>query len=73
MRLSPLKAIKKFCFQCCGDSNKEVDLCTANKTETGCPLYEFRKGHNPQLKGKRGKGRSAEAMKMVRQRKKIEN
>jgi hypothetical protein len=40
---SPLKAIRKFCLFCSGDSPKEARLCTAKD----CPLYPFRLGKNP--------------------------
>jgi hypothetical protein len=62
-RLSPLRAIRKFCLECAG-SSPEVDLCTANPEDieragtagdeieyAGCPLYDYRKGHNPRRKG----------------------
>jgi hypothetical protein len=58
-RLTPIKAIRAFCLECCGTS-KEVDLCTANPRDIslaaqagdeaeyqGCPLYDYRKGHRP--------------------------
>jgi len=63
-RLSPLKAIRKNCLDCCGGSSKEVELCTANPRDIaasddpdlykGCFLYEFRFGHNPRRKGMGG-------------------
>jgi hypothetical protein len=36
------KAIKINCFECAGDSNKEVTLCTA----FDCPLWEYRTGNH---------------------------
>ena len=58
-RLTPIKAIRKFCLECAGTS-KEVDLCTANREDikiaaenddeipySYCPLYPYRKGHRP--------------------------
>ena len=42
-KISPLKAIKQFCFECCGESTAEVKRCTG-KT---CSLYPFRFGKNP--------------------------
>ena len=69
-RLSPLKAIRMFCLECCGGSSKEVAACSVNpeditKTKLtdddmeyeGCPLWEFRFGHNPKRE-KRKKGLS---------------
>lgn len=43
---SPLKAIKQFCFECCGESRAEVRRCCSPK----CPLHPFRLGKNPFLK-----------------------
>ena len=40
---NPVKAIKDFCFDCCGQSRKEVELCPSTK----CALYAFRLGKNP--------------------------
>ena len=42
-RVSPLKAIRLKCLDCCNGSSNEVKLCTCEK----CPLYPFREGHNP--------------------------
>ena len=42
-RISPLKAIRKYCLDCGGDSANEVKLCPC----TDCALYEFRLGKNP--------------------------
>lgn len=42
-RISPLKAIRLKCLDCCCGSSNEVKRCTA----TGCALYPFREGHNP--------------------------
>lgn len=42
-RISPLKAIRLKCLDCCCGSGYEVKLCTAEK----CPLHPFRDGHNP--------------------------
>lgn len=50
VRLSPLKAIRKQCLECCGGSAKEVKLCTV----PNCSLYPFRFGTNPNRRGKRG-------------------
>lgn len=40
------KAIKKYCFDCAGDSSKEVVLCEL----TGCPLWPYRLGNSPDSK-----------------------
>lgn len=44
--MTPLKAIRMKCLDCCGTSY-EVKMCTA----TNCPLYVYRDGHNPKRKG----------------------
>jgi len=50
MKQSPLQAIKKKCLDCVCFQKKEVKLCPADD----CPLWVFRFGKNPFLKGKRG-------------------
>jgi len=42
-RMSPLKAIRLHCLDCCVGSAHEVSLCAAYK----CPSWPFRLGHNP--------------------------
>jgi len=54
---SRLKAIRKRCLDCAGSSD-EVKSCNSyqgnpDKVEV-CPLWEYRFGKNPKLKGKRG-------------------
>ena len=44
-RISPLKAIRLKCLDCCCGSSNEVKLFTVVK----CPLYPFREGHNPYI------------------------
>ena len=44
--MSPMKAIRANCIECCGNQVSEVRLCTA----TECPLYPFRMGKNPYRK-----------------------
>lgn len=46
METNPVKAIRKFCLECCGDSSAEVKTCSAPR----CPLYAFRFGKNPYRK-----------------------
>ena len=43
MQTSPVKAIREFCLDCCGESASAVKACTA----TSCVLYPFRFGKNP--------------------------
>lgn len=45
--LTPLKAIRLKCLDCCCSSELEVRDCTA----INCPLHIFRMGHNPNRKG----------------------
>ncbi len=51
-RITPLKAIRLKCLDCCCGSAHEVKLCTAEK----CPLYLFRLGKNPNRTGIGGNG-----------------
>jgi hypothetical protein len=44
-RLSPLKAIRLHCIDCCCGQIKEVRKCTA----TTCNLWVFRMGHRPKV------------------------
>lgn len=41
--MTPLKAIKLKCLDCCMGQRNEVKLCTI----TDCSLYPFRNGHKP--------------------------
>jgi hypothetical protein len=40
---TPLKAVRRHCLSCCGDSANEVRLCPVK----ACPLWPFRHGHRP--------------------------
>lgn len=42
-KLTPIKAIRAKCMDCCAGQFVEVRLCTVEK----CPLYEYRMGHRP--------------------------
>lgn len=57
VRLTFRTAIRAFCLECVGFSASEVKLCAAPL----CPLFPFRHGNDPGLKGTR-KGRSKEEM-----------
>lgn len=46
-RVTPIKAIRLKCLDCCCGSSHEVKLCTVSK----CPLYAFRFGKNPNRAG----------------------
>ena len=54
---SRLKAIKQHCLECMGGSRSTVKECHSGPRladdEPGCPVHEYRTGHNPKLKGKR--------------------
>jgi len=43
MKLTPIKAIRAKCLDCCAGQPKEVRLCSIEK----CPLYPYRMGHRP--------------------------
>ena len=45
--ITPLKAIRLKCLDCCNGSYDEVKKCTIEK----CPLFKYRFGHNPTRKG----------------------
>ena len=49
--LTPVRAIRAKCLDCCCGSAQEVKLCPI----TDCSLYPYRMGHNPNRKGKGGK------------------
>jgi hypothetical protein len=42
-RVSPLRALRLKCLDCCNDSAQEVRLCAA----VDCPSWPFRMGRNP--------------------------
>ena len=44
--MTPIKAIRAKCLDCCCGSQTEVKLCTC----PDCGLYPFRMGHNPNIK-----------------------
>lgn len=43
MKLTPIKAIRAKCIDCCAGQPKEVRLCSIEK----CPLYPYRMEHRP--------------------------
>lgn len=47
-KLTPTKAIRQNCIECCCGDKNEVKLCPV----VNCPLYPFRLGHNPNVKKK---------------------
>lgn len=48
--MTPVKAIRAKCIDCCCGQMYEVSKCVCVE----CPLYPFRMGHNPNRKGKGG-------------------
>jgi len=50
--MTPVKSIRAYCLDCCGDSPKEVRCCPSSE----CPLHPFRMGKNPNAKRKMKKG-----------------
>lgn len=46
-KLTPMKAIRAKCLDCCCWQANEVKLCQVKD----CPLYIYRMGHNPSRKG----------------------
>ena len=44
--MTPMKAIRSKCLDCCCGSSNEVRLCTAES----CALHPFRLGKNPNIK-----------------------
>lgn len=47
-KLTPLRAIRAKCLDCCCEQANEVRECTA----VNCPLHFYRFGKNPNRKGK---------------------
>jgi hypothetical protein len=41
--ITPLKAVRRHCLECCNGSAHEVSLCAAKS----CPLWPFRFGRKP--------------------------
>lgn len=56
--ISPIRAIRAKCVDCCGDSIYEVKNCLSIE----CPLYEYRFGKNPYF----NTGKSVPILKVVR-------
>ena len=46
-KLTPLKAIRAYCIECCSGSKAEVRKCVI----PSCALYPYRMGHDPHRKG----------------------
>lgn len=50
--MTPLKAIRAKCLDCCIGQAQEVRMCPSQD----CPLWDYRMGHNPARQGHGGKG-----------------
>lgn len=57
--MTPCKAIRAKCLDCCCGSAYEVKMCTAKE----CALHPFRDGHNPNRKGKGNKSPNTDGLK----------
>ena len=63
-RVSPLKALRLNCLDCCNGSAQEVRLCTA----VDCPSWPFRMGKNPWRPPLSAEARAQRAATMSRNR-----
>ena len=50
--MTPIKAIRAKCLDCCIGQAQEVRMCPS----TDCSLWPYRMGHNPARQGQGGKG-----------------
>ena len=51
LELTPVKAIRAKCLDCCCGSSNEVELCPCDGVHGAlCPLWKYRSGHNPRIK-----------------------
>lgn len=50
--MTPIKAIRAKCLDCCCGQVNEVKMCPCSD----CSLYPYRFGKNPKLKGRTNKG-----------------
>ena len=63
-RVSPLRALRLKCLDCCNASAQEVRLCTA----VDCPSWPFRMGKNPWRPPLSAETRTQRAATMIRNR-----
>lgn len=66
-RLSPIRAIRLKCWNCCGGSDEEIYKCTSKDT---CILWPYRTGKNPYLKPMSAERRAELSLKMKENRSK---
>lgn len=67
--LTPMKAIRAKCLDCCCGSSEEVKLCPCED----CPLHEYRFGHKPYVNHEMTPARLAALQKLQDSRKKTAN
>jgi len=54
--LTPIKAIRAKCLDCCCGSAKAVKFCTCDgKRSTACPLWPYRLGMRPATAARKAK------------------
>lgn len=61
--LSPMKAIRAKCLECCDGSSIEVNACVVYD----CPLFQYRFGRNPKRTGIGNKGGNIESLARARE------
>lgn len=54
--MTPMKAIRAKCLDCCCDDWRDVKTCPV----PDCPLYQYRFGHNPNIKREMSEDRKKE-------------
>ena len=54
--LTPIKAIRAKCLDCCGGQRQEVKLCPC----TDCSLHPYRMGHRPKTTDKAAENQDEE-------------
>ena len=48
LTLTPVKAIRAYCLDCCNGQWTEVKRCTRDGVQSElCPLFRYRLGHRP--------------------------
>ncbi len=62
-KLSPIKAIRAKCMDCSNNQPIEIKECPIQD----CPLYYYRMGTDPSLRGKRNTTAGVEALKKYRE------
>ena len=48
LTLTPVKAIRAYCMECCDGQYSEIKRCPKDGEQSAlCPLYRYRLGHRP--------------------------